>query len=138
MGNRAIRKAVEVLVAAVAVFAVMVSTGPAAMADHTLLLQTTDANPGGQAFFQRGANSSFFNACDLQSDGYRAVGRLYRWYGAWSLIARQDAAGGSGTCTPYEELLGLSSGVQLKMTVCLQNGYNGTPLFCNTGYYTMP
>lgn len=129
------------------ILAAGIMTTPAAHASHDdpyakMQVRTTDGNPGGVGRLyegQWGINSengiNYVSACDIQADGYRAVMRVYRQYGYWHLETRHDAASGSGTCTPREQLY-MGDGVQIKMTVCLQDGYYGTPKFCNTRYAT--
>jgi hypothetical protein len=125
----------RILIASIAVFAVVFATSPAAFAaDDDIYWETTDGNPGGGGSFDaRGSAYPDFAACDQQADGYRVVVRIYEKYKNWNLIGRADATGGNGTCA-FGGTLYLPEDMQMKATVCLQKGFDGTPLWCNTKY----
>ncbi len=128
----------RVLVAAITLFASAIATSPTAFADHIyqMTLRTTDGNPGGTGRFDGRGYDEYLWACDDQADGYRAVVRVYDWAGHWHLVGREDAAQGAGTCSG-KGVMYLEDGYKVNVAVCLQNGYYGTPKFCNTGYATI-
>jgi hypothetical protein len=89
---------------------------------------TTDANPGGRGVFEN--YGEHLKACDIQSDGYRAVAYLYwvedgKEYLAW----RHDADGANGNC--LDNNLEIGEGVNVLLRVCLRDGADGTDVFCS-------
>ncbi|MFH8365140.1 hypothetical protein ACH4FV_36950 [Streptomyces anulatus] len=83
-------------------------------------ITTTDGDPGGSAWYSGTTNQ--FEVCDIDADGFRAVG--------WLHGNRVDAAGTAGTCKERE--INLPNGMNVKMTVCLKSGADGPSRFCRS------
>ncbi|WP_170843122.1 hypothetical protein [Streptomyces oceani] len=121
--KRLIRASVLPALAALAFTGTGVLAAPAyadVEANRTWYIRTTDGDPGGSAWYSEGSNR--FEVCDIDADGYRAVG--------WLNGNRVDAAGSAGTCK--ERKIGLPDGMNVKMTVCLKSGANGTSKACRS------
>jgi hypothetical protein len=76
---------------------------------------TTDGQPGGRGAFR--ANGDVLEACDLQSDGWGAIAKLYR-SGASSPF-RTVTSGGAGCITKTGDI---AEGTALQVAVCLVRG----------------
>ncbi|MET9920998.1 hypothetical protein ABZZ04_28535 [Streptomyces sp. NPDC006435] len=103
----------------------------AAYAGTNTYAVTTDDNPGGHVSFDHdgpGAEQEWINVCDDDSDGYRATVQA-SWSGG---SIRLDAAGGKGTCKSTGSSFNIPEGKKVTLTVCLRNGYSGSPKFCAT------
>ncbi|GJF24651.1 hypothetical protein SHO565_52150 [Streptomyces sp. HO565] len=74
---------------------------------------------------------SSLRACDEAADGYRVVARLYKTGGGYF---RQDAVG-ANSCSESPSTLPLTSASSFELQVCLQRGFDGTPLACRSAQF---
>lgn len=94
-----------------------------AWAGTNITVKTTDSRPGGGATFQ--ANRDTVAVCDLQEDGYAAVGYLRRHDGPlWSTTV----ARGYNKCE--ENTINIPEGQKVTLTVCLRKA--GRDSYCRT------
>lgn len=101
--------------------------GPGALGT-SVTAYTTDVNPGGKGVFED--YGEHLKACDVGSDGYRAVAYLYWIEGGYEHLAwRHDADGANGNC--LDNNLEIGEGVYVQLQVCLRDGANGADVFCS-------
>ncbi|MEU8081942.1 hypothetical protein AB0B31_41585 [Catellatospora citrea] len=131
MTTKAIKqRALSITAATLLAAGVLFSASPA-HAGVDISVKTTDDNPGGSAHFND--LGEYFNVCDDQVDGKRAVAWL-EWYsgGFFHSAKVEDANGGNNGCVLYPYDIEIAEGNTVWLTVCLQDGANGTPVFCRT------
>lgn len=74
-----------------------------------------------------------FTVCDLEADGFRAVGwiEVRQADGSWNKFPKEEAVNGVGHCNPKDVEV-VREAADLKVVACVQNGAAGTPFNCNT------
>lgn len=87
---------------------------------------TTDDNPGGSAWWW--SSGDILRACDIQSDGLRAVARIK--YDGVVQGSVQDLYS-DGDCTD-DSGINLPEGKVLYIQACLKDGANGALQFCSS------
>lgn len=94
------------------------------------------AESGGVLSVGGGARTYFddspdkYTVCDLEADGYRAVGWIEVEQAdlSWNRFAKVEASG-VGVCTPRPTDV-LMEAARLRVVACVQNGASGTPFNC--------
>ncbi|MFF3335579.1 hypothetical protein ACFYWX_39630 [Streptomyces sp. NPDC002888] len=81
----------------------------------------------GRVWISREFGSSL-EACDIRADGYRVVARVYLQGGGYF---RQDAVG-EWNCSESPRTLPITSSSSFELRMCLQKGFDGTPLSCRS------
>lgn len=86
---------------------------------------TSDSSPGGQGIFEH--DGEVLRACDLESDGLRAVAYLRVGIATTSV---HDSDGANGQCA-YTNL-SIAENTTVELRVCLRNGASGADQSCST------
>lgn len=99
--------------------------GPAA-AGTNARVRTTDADPGGEGYFQH--YGDVVKACDIQADGYGVYARIWTSSDIYEVRDR-DGANGNCASRSYSEI---AEGARVGLEVCLTTNGGANLHFCSS------